>query len=175
MLALLILPTAWALSSVLVPGPGVLPAADLGRLLPEYADARPRRMLDPEGLSRLIEFLRANHRGERYLLATSTITLAAPIIIATGEPVMARGGFHGLDPILTPDALARMVEARDVRFAMLNDLSLVSRRMGAEIAGQPIAEWVRAHGKPLDPDLWRTNRRSPMILYDLRPDLGVVR
>jgi 4-amino-4-deoxy-L-arabinose transferase-like glycosyltransferase len=175
MIALLVLPTAWALSSVLMPGPSVLPAADLGRLLPEYADARPRRMLDPDALARLIAFLDANRRGERYLLATSTVTLAAPIIIATGNPVMARGGFHGLDPILTPESLARIVEAREVRFAMLNDLSLVSRRMGAETAGQPIADWVRAHGKPVDPGLWRTNRRTPMTLYDLRPDLGVVR
>jgi 4-amino-4-deoxy-L-arabinose transferase-like glycosyltransferase len=107
-------------------------------------------------------------------LATSTVTLAAPIIVATGEPVMARGGFHGLDPILTPDTLARMVDARDVRFVMLNDLPLVSRRMGAEAAGQPIADWVRANGKSVDPELWRTTRRSAMTLYDLRPDLGLV-
>ena len=108
------------------------------------------------------------------MLATSTVTLAAPIIVATGEPVMARGGFHGLDPILTPDTLARMVDARDVRFVMLNDLSLVSRRMGAEAAGQPIADWVRAHGKSVDPDLWRTSRRSLLALYDMQPALGLV-
>jgi 4-amino-4-deoxy-L-arabinose transferase-like glycosyltransferase len=171
LLALLVLPAAWTLSSVLVPGPGVLPAADLGRLLPEYSDGRARRMLDSDGLSRLIAFLEANRRGERYLLATSSATLAAPIIVQTGEPVMARGGFHGLDPILTPDKLARMVEANELRFVMLNDLSLVSRRLGAEIAGQPIADWVRAHGKPVDAALWRTSRRTPMTLYDLRPGL----
>ena len=169
LLALLVVPTAWALSSMLVSGPGVLPAADLGRLLPEYNDGRARRMLDSDGLSRLVAFLEANRRGERYLLATSSATLAAPLIVQTGQPVMARGGFHGLDPILTPDKLARMVEANEIRFVMLNDLSLVSRRLGAEAAGQPIADWVRAHGKPVDPSLWRTNRRTPMTLYDLRP------
>ena len=167
------LPAAWALSSVLVPGPGVLPAADLARLLPEYADSRARRMLDPDGLSRLIDFLTVNHHGERYLLATSSVTLAAPIIIATGEPVMARGGFHGLDPILTPDSLARLVEAREVRFVMLNDLSLVSRRLGAEAAAQPIADWVRAHGRSVDPGRWRASTRAAMALYDLRPDLSI--
>jgi len=55
---------------------------------------------------------------------------------------------------------------------MLNDLSLVSRRLGAEVAGQPIADWVRANGRPVDPGLWRTNRGSPMTLYNLRPDSG---
>jgi 4-amino-4-deoxy-L-arabinose transferase-like glycosyltransferase len=175
LIALLVLPTAWALSSVLVAGPSVLPAADLGRLLPEYNDGRTRRMVDADGLARLIAFLEANRRGERYLLATSSATLAAPIIVQTGAPVMARGGFHGLDPILTPDKLARMVEANEVRFVMLNDLSLISRRLGAEIAGQPVADWVRATGQPVDPALWRTTRRTAMSLYDLRPDLGLIR
>jgi 4-amino-4-deoxy-L-arabinose transferase-like glycosyltransferase len=169
LLALLALPSAWALSSVLVAGPGVLPAADLGRLLPGYADARPRRILDADGAARLIAFLQANRGGARYLLATSSATLAAPLIVRTGEPVMARGGFHGLDPILTPDKLARLVEANEIRFVMLDDLSLVSRRLGAEIADRPIADWVHAHGQPVDPALWRTGRRTPMVLYDLRP------
>jgi hypothetical protein len=44
--------------------------------------------------------------SERYLLATSTTMLAAPIIIRTREPVMARNGFPSLDPIATPDKLA---------------------------------------------------------------------
>jgi len=172
----LVLPTAWALSSVLVPGHGVLPSADLARLLTiDDLDARARnRFIDPTSLATLIAFLQANRATQRYLLATSSTTLAAPIIIQTGEPVMARGGFHGLDPILTPDKLARTVEAGELRFVMLGDLSLVSRRMGAEIAGRPIADWVRANGKPVDPALWRGTRRS-LALYDLRPDLGVIR
>jgi 4-amino-4-deoxy-L-arabinose transferase-like glycosyltransferase len=169
----LVLPVAWALSSVLVPGHGVLPSADLARLLTTDDDARARsRFIDPTSLATLIGFLRANRGKERYLLATSSTTLAAPIIIQTGEPVMARGGFHGLDPILTPEKLARMVEADELRFVMLGDLSLVSRRMGADIAGRPIADWVRANGKPVDPALWRGTRRG-LALYDLRPDLGL--
>ena len=171
--AVLALPAAWALSSVLATPSGVLPAADLARLLPEYGDGRARRALDPDGLRRLIAFLRANRGGGRYLLATSTATLAAPIIVRTGEPVMARGGFHGLDPIVTPERFAQSIEAGEVRFAMVDDLSPVSRRMGADIAGQPVADWIRTHGKPVDPTLWKTSRRSPMTLYDLRADLGL--
>jgi len=128
-------------------------------------------------VSRLIAFLTANRHGERYLLATSTTALAAPIIIQTGEPVMARGGFHGLDPILTPAVLAGLVASGQLRFVMLGDLSFVSRRLRADVAGRPIAEWVRANGKIVDPALWRgdtsTGRRG-MRLYDLRPDAGLV-
>jgi 4-amino-4-deoxy-L-arabinose transferase-like glycosyltransferase len=169
----LVLPVTWALSSVLVPGHGFLPSADVARLLGVHAlDARGgSRFVEPASLATLIEFLNANRGKERYLLATSTTTLAAPIIIETGQPVMARGGFHGLDPILTPEGLARMVEAGDVRFVMLGDLTMVSRRMGAEIAGRPVADWVRAHGKPVGPALWRRG----LALYDLRPELGIVK
>ena len=176
--ALLVLPGAWALSGVLRPVNGVLPAADVVRLFPrdEAAVARARRAADSARLARLIAFLAANRQGERFLLATSTTMLAAPIIVRTGEPVMARGGFHGLDPILTPAALARLVDERQVRFVMLDDLSPVSRRLGAETAGRPIAEWVRAHGTPVDPDLWRVPgpRRGPMTLWDLRPGPALV-
>jgi len=109
--------------------------------------------------------------SERYLRATSTTMLAAPIIIRIGEPVMARGGFHGLDPIVTPDKLAAMAAAREVRFVMVGDLSAVSWRLGADTARRPIAAWVRANGAHVDPALWRAvgGRRGGMQLYDLRP------
>jgi 4-amino-4-deoxy-L-arabinose transferase-like glycosyltransferase len=176
---LLILPLAWALSSVLVAGNGVLPSADLARLLAADGspDSRPQRRTEAlANVSRLISFLTANRQGERYLLATSTTMLAAPIIIRTGQPVMARGGFHGLDPILTPEKLAGMTAARQVRFVMLGDLSVVSRRLGAEVAQEPIAQWVRSNGKLVDPALWRLpgSRRTAMRLYDLRPDAALV-
>ncbi|HXD99681.1 MAG TPA: hypothetical protein VN646_24220 [Candidatus Acidoferrum sp.] len=82
-----------------------------------------------------------------------------------------QGGFHGLDPIVTPEKLGTMVSARQVRFVMLGDLSVVSRRLGAETAGRPVTEWVRANGAPVDPALWRAvgGRRGGMQLYDLRP------
>ena len=107
-------------------------------------------------IQKLVDFLQANHRDERYLLGTSSTLLAAPIIVATGAAVMARGGFHGLDPVLTPEQLAQMVEAKQIRFVMVGDLSIISRRLGAEEAGRPIVDWVRAHGIVVDPALWRT-------------------
>jgi 4-amino-4-deoxy-L-arabinose transferase-like glycosyltransferase len=177
--ALLILPLAWALSSVLVAGNGVLPSADLARLLAADASSGlllQRRAEASGNVSRLISFLTVNRHGERYLLATSTTMLAAPIIIQTGQPVMARGGFHGLDPILTPEKLAGLAAAGQVRFVMLGDLSVVSRRLGAEVAQEPIAQWVRSNGRLVDPALWRPpgSRRTAMRLYDLRPDAEVV-
>jgi hypothetical protein len=70
-------------------------------------------------------------------------------------------------------AFARMVEVQQVRFVMLGDLSFISRRMGAEGNGRPVAEWVYANGKLVDPALWRSSVRTRMALYDLRPGLGL--
>jgi len=133
LLALLVVPVAWTLSSVLVAGYGVLPSADLYRLDPAVrnADVRVRgRFGQSIDTSRLVRFLRANRNGERYLLATSTTQVAAPIIIQTGEEVMARGGYHGLNPVLTPEQFAAIVKARQIRFVMLGDVSGIYQRMG---------------------------------------------
>ena len=172
--AVLVIPSAWALSSVLVPGPGAIPSADLGRLIPIAGETPQRiRLVEPYDPAGLIAFLQANRGGERYLLATTTTRLAAPIIISSGDAVMAMGGFHGLDPILTPETLAGMVDAKEIRFVMVGDVPFISRRLGADVAARPIAEWVQQKGQLVDPALWRSSalggRRSGMRLYDLRP------
>jgi 4-amino-4-deoxy-L-arabinose transferase-like glycosyltransferase len=180
--ALLLLPTTWALSSVLAKGVPVIPSADVGRLRARSpgAEALARwRAQEAAAQQALIAFLQANHQGERFLLATQSAQLASPLIIATGAAVMAMGGFHGLDPILTPERLAALVETRAVRFVMLGDLSIASRYMGAESAGRPLAEWIRAHGTPLHATVWGgtapgSGRSARRQLYDLKPEAGLV-
>jgi 4-amino-4-deoxy-L-arabinose transferase-like glycosyltransferase len=177
--SLLVLPIMWALSCVLVPGHGILPSADPVRLLPDHGQFAPRL---PGGFakhlegSKLLTTLQANRQGERFLLATSNARLASPIIILTGEAVMAMGGFHGLDPILNPVKLAHMVKKKQIRFVMLGDLSVISRKLGAEAAISPLAEWVEANGKLVDSRLWRSGSGtgSRLRLFDLRPSEGLV-
>jgi hypothetical protein len=74
---------------------------------------------------------------------------------------------------LTPEKLARMVDAGHVRFVMVGDASFISRRLGADVAARPIAEWAQEKGQLVDPSLWRAGalggRRSGLRLYDLRP------
>ena len=157
--ALLVTPGAWALSSVLARGNAMLLTADVSRLARGDDDAGVRfqdRWGAFTNTRKLVGFLMANRQGERYLLATSSAQLAAPIIIETGEAVMAMGGFLGTDPILSPKKLARMVEDRQVRFVMVGDFSTIGRGPGIEAAGRPIADWVRANGKLVDPALWRS-------------------
>ena len=180
--ALLVMPAAWALSSVLVRGVAVIPSADIGRLRSPSPTPTLRaraRVGEVADRRQLIAFLRANRHGERFLLATPSAQLASPLIVATGQPVMAMGGFHGLDPILTPERLAGLVAEGQVRFVMLGELSIASRLMGAESAGRALADWIRANGAPVDPALWsespgpvgRVWRRE---LFDLKPGTGLV-
>ncbi|MFI5340383.1 MAG: ArnT family glycosyltransferase [Candidatus Methylomirabilales bacterium] len=160
LVALLVTPGAWALSSVLARDSVMRLSADLSLLAPgnDTLGLRPRdRSGAPMTTRKLVGFLTANHQGECYLLATVSAQLAAPIIIQTGEAVMAMGGFMGTDPILSPEKLARMVEDKQVRFVLVPDLSAISQRLGAEAPGRPIADWVRANGTLVNPALWRAS------------------
>ena len=77
------------------------------------------------------------------------------------SPVMATGGYFGIDPILTVDAFRQMVERGEVRFV------LVGRRRN-----DAIARWAIANGKRVDDSRWRSlppDWRSPLAVYDLKP------
>jgi 4-amino-4-deoxy-L-arabinose transferase-like glycosyltransferase len=180
---LLVLPGAWALSSALATGNTMLPSASLARALAPHDTARHtgvRSFPVATDDARLLAFLRANHRGERFALATSNARLAAPVIVRTGLPVMAFGGFMGTDPILPADALKAMVERRDVRFVVLSGQGSFGFRAGDEERRRAFIDWVRANGARVDPALWRgqepgAGRRQPIGLYDLRPAAGQLR
>jgi 4-amino-4-deoxy-L-arabinose transferase-like glycosyltransferase len=108
------------------------------------------------GDPKLIAFLEHHHGREDYLLATVNARQAAPIIIATGNPVMALGGFSGGDPILTVDDFARLVAENRVRFALIGDGSEGIRRIFSEARQKPLTDWIQANGKRVDVARWRT-------------------
>jgi len=154
MAGLLVIPTAWAWSSGLRPPmfAAILPASHPGSARSREAGPRGRLGgVDPK----LLAFLEGNHGSERYLLATATALPAAPLIIETGEPVMAMGGFTGRDPILTPQKLAGLVHQGQVRFVLLGSLGGAGWTRGGAPAQAALIDWVRAHGRPVDPSLWR--------------------
>ncbi|MEI9987108.1 MAG: hypothetical protein WDN69_30530 [Aliidongia sp.] len=187
LLALLATPTAWALSTVIGQGNNVsAPAATIALFAPatELTDLRPRfgamREVPP---AKLLPFLEAHRQDETYLLATANSWLAAPLIITSGQAVMAMGGFTGRNPILTPEELADLVGKNQLRYVLLTEPDLIDRAFNAQIVQAPLADWVRTHGKPVDPAEWRgpvepatptTPRRrgggfAQAQLYDLRP------
>jgi 4-amino-4-deoxy-L-arabinose transferase-like glycosyltransferase len=119
----------------------------------------------------LIDFLRANRHGERYLVAAASSMEVAPIIIETGEAAISLGGFMGADPVVTKDQFARMVDTGQVRFVMIAPGPGSGGPGGPRVGpggGMPfppggpggpgnseVTGWVREHGKVVDTKLWR--------------------
>ena len=163
--ALLVLPALWALSAVFAPGNLTLPSASLPRWLGIDDGRGPILSRDWKALTddpKLQAFLQQHRGNARFLLAAPNALLAAPVIIGTGQPVMAFGGFFGNDPVMGVDAFAKAVERGEVRFVVL---ATNRRTRGFE-------RWVLAHGTIVDPSQWRSlppEPRRAILLYDLAP------
>ena len=67
----------------------------------------------------LIDYLIANQDGATYLVAVDGSNGAAPIILATGKPVAAMGGFTGSDPWPTVAELQKLVSSGQLRYVLL--------------------------------------------------------
>jgi 4-amino-4-deoxy-L-arabinose transferase-like glycosyltransferase len=182
-LVLLAMPTAWSVGTALLKGNTGFPAAR-PPFLNEAAEAQRGRWSMVVGAlggdPKLIAFLKRNRRSEEYLFAAVNSRQAAPIIIATGDPVMALGGYSGRNPILTVDSFARLVEDARLRFALVGDGSPGLRRIFGEDGQKPLVDWIRQTGRLVDPALWRAadgpySRAAETVgaqLYDLRPAVG---
>ncbi|MVX67070.1 dolichyl-phosphate-mannose--protein mannosyltransferase [Clostridium chromiireducens] len=94
-----------------------------------------------EGLSsensKLIDFLKSNKTTEKYLLVVPSSQSADSIIIQTGEPVMALGGFTS-DNILTLDQFKEMVKNGELRYVLTGGMG----RGG----NSEIMNWVTENG-----------------------------
>jgi 4-amino-4-deoxy-L-arabinose transferase-like glycosyltransferase len=173
LVALLAAPAAWAATPALVGRAASVPTVGPDLLA---GGARGRGGFGPGAeapdTSRLVDFLREHRHGERYFLATVNAMQAAPIIVRTGEPVMAIGGWSGGDPILTVDQFAALVADGQVRYVLVPD---GPRRDGGGGAGGPaffgrgagrdgrngaLFRWVTEHGRPVDPALWQPERST---------------
>src|SRR5205823_12096126 len=115
--------------------------------------------------NKLIAFLLAHHTGERFILAVPNALQAAPIIVATGKPVMAIGGYLGRDPILTPADLQDLTARGAVRFILTGGPSLVR----TDNRQQAITQWVRANGRIVDRSLWLSERAKRAALANRTP------
>jgi 4-amino-4-deoxy-L-arabinose transferase-like glycosyltransferase len=164
--ALLILPFAWALSPIFMAGNHVLPSASFGRWLGINDGRGPLLSRNYAALSddpKLLAFLTDNRGDARFLVAAPTTQIVAPLIIRTGQPALAFGGYMGGDPILSLDAFSDMVQRGEVRYVLV---------FGGRTRASDFTRWVRENGTPVDNDLWRSTPaeegRRPIALYDLK-------
>jgi 4-amino-4-deoxy-L-arabinose transferase-like glycosyltransferase len=160
--ALALAPSAWLAGSYGRDNAGWFPisgpvAADRNSFGPGPAD------------SRLIAYLSAHHRHERMLAATVDAFDAIPIILATGQPVMAMGGYSKYDPILTTHSLALAVVNGEVRYFLLPVSNLTPDQLHALYPDEPavvsfqtqytnsLTKWVSEACQPVPPREWSSH------------------
>jgi 4-amino-4-deoxy-L-arabinose transferase-like glycosyltransferase len=153
--ALLVAPILTAASVVLRRLNTAAPVANMTALLAPSDTERAALRTSRQDAARqkLSSYLMANREAAKFLVAVPNANVAAPLIISTGLPVMAIGGYLGDDPILTPSDVERLASDRQLRFVMLGGFTLAPAKQAAAL--DPIARWVRANGRPVDPKLWR--------------------
>jgi 4-amino-4-deoxy-L-arabinose transferase-like glycosyltransferase len=170
MLALLIAPTVWAALSVWnAPGdplPAAGPRETPGFMAPVNGSG-PSRDAESAADPKLVAYLRANRGDARYLVATRSSADASPLILATGEPVMALGGFGGADQILGLDELKGLVARGEVRFFLLQGEEAPQSRSGQGFAGlsgpgDELGRWVREHCTTVPTEQWRSGNTDTL-------------
>ncbi|HZO71688.1 MAG TPA: glycosyltransferase family 39 protein [Ktedonobacteraceae bacterium] len=125
---------------------------------------------------KLEQYLLAHQGNTRYLVATTNAMSASPIILDTGKPVMALGGFSGSDPIVDASKLSAMVADGTVRYFLIPSLgfnnlppqirdTLEALGGGGNRGGfggfgggniQAINNWVSTHCTVVPTDQWQT-------------------
>jgi 4-amino-4-deoxy-L-arabinose transferase-like glycosyltransferase len=152
---------------------------DNGSLPPDFASGADGRAELPNGVSaggvgapagpgggtsistRLLDYLEANRDGAEYLLAVQSSHQASSVIISTGEPVMAMGGFSGSDPAMTVEKLADLVEQGKLRFVLLQRGDGIGRR------DTGVTQVIESVGKVVDVSAYG-GQSAGGTLYDLQ-------
>ena len=134
-----IAPLAWCDATLSKPTVSMAPFAG-----PKLLEPREILGIDEPFSPKFLEFLQKNRGSAKYLVAVGSARQASNLILATRQPILTAGGFLAVDPILTPQSLSELAMKGNVRY-VLWDADLQA----------PLAEWVRTHGKPVDPALWR--------------------
>jgi 4-amino-4-deoxy-L-arabinose transferase-like glycosyltransferase len=95
--------------------------------------------------SALVKLLEQDASRYRWVAATEGSEAAAPLELATGDAVMAIGGFNGTDPWPTLAAFKKLVADHEVHYYVGQG----SESFGGGRGSSAIAAWVAAHFKKL--------------------------
>jgi 4-amino-4-deoxy-L-arabinose transferase-like glycosyltransferase len=163
LIALLVGPSAYALSTMNTGFAGGDPAANLSALGAtqnggygggQGGQAGPGRVGGGPGTDtanqELYDYLLANRGSASWLVAVQGGEQAAAIELATGQPVMAMGGFSGSDPTPTLDQLKAYVASGELRFVIVGGGGPGGGGFGGGFGGRgstgDVASWVTANG-----------------------------
>lgn len=178
MVSLLISPTLWSFTPMLYGEQGGMPSAG-----PNLSN---KRSGNEETFSeeKLITFLENNKKDEKYLVAVpSAQMMGSSLILKTGEPVMALGGFGGRDNILTISELKKLVDEGVVRYFLIQDPTRSTITPNRD-KNSELEIWIKNNGVLVPEEEWkdenqvskaskningRVNLNNSLQLYDLNP------
>ncbi|MFG1956573.1 ArnT family glycosyltransferase [Nonomuraea sp. NPDC049028] len=93
--------------------------------------------------SSMVSYLEANQGKAEWLVAVSSAMQASSIILSTGKPVMAMGGFTGSDPAMTVTRLKELVASGKLRYVLAGG----DDRGGPGRGNSEVTTWVQANCK----------------------------
>ena len=93
--------------------------------------------------SALVKLLEQDAAGYKWVAATEGSEAAAPLELATGDAVMAIGGFNGTDPWPTLAAFEELVANHEIHYYVGQG----SESFGGGQDSSAIGQWVAAHFK----------------------------
>ncbi|WP_067185344.1 hypothetical protein [Microtetraspora niveoalba] len=88
-------------------------------------------------------YLERNQGGATWLVAVSSAQSASSLILSTGRPVIAMGGFTGSDPAMSVATLREYAADGRLKYVLLGG-------DGPRGGSSEVAEWVKANGTPVD-------------------------
>ncbi|WP_272497911.1 glycosyltransferase family 39 protein [Actinomadura terrae] len=91
-------------------------------------------------------YLMRNQGSATWLVAVPSGLEASALILRTGRPVMAMGGFTGRDPAITVAKLRRHVEEGRLRYVLVGGGGVLPDLGSAEVTA-----WVERNGTPVGP------------------------
>jgi 4-amino-4-deoxy-L-arabinose transferase-like glycosyltransferase len=110
--------------------------------------------------SALYEYLVANQGSAKWIVAVQGSDAAAQIELATGKPVAAFGGFNGGDAWPTLSELQSLVSSGQLRYVIVGGQGGFGGGPGGRGGNDDITSWITSHGTLV-------NTFSGVSLYDL--------
>lgn len=160
MVTLLLGPAVWSGTAVVRKAhPGLPAAGPVSRLEQAWLDEVERSVVDSKAL---IGYVRGRTDRQRILLAAASAQITSNIIVETGAPVIAMGGFLGTDPAMSLGRLQSLVANKDLRFILVAPFDRIA-------GNRERAEWVRDHCEIVPARLWRAGTGRPKTPDRLPP------
>ncbi len=157
---ILVAPTVWSFTPMFHQMNGSSPSAGLELFSSKQQGYGATTTTDN---SKLIKFLEANRKNEKYLVEVpSAMTYGSDLILKTGEPILTLGGFSGSDPILTVNQFKQLVADGDIRYAMASAGSSkggmgFGGATGSSNSNSAIMTWIKANGKLVPDSDWKAS------------------